>query len=304
MFFTNFSRIVKYGFSNYYRNLWQSVAATLVMTFTLFIMSTVILFQLIGQATADDLKERIDIIVNFKDSTSENDIQVLNQQLLARPDVKSVHYISKDEAYQRWLTTPSIKPEVKGIITRDNNPLPRGLQIKAANPDDIKLISEFINQPRYKPLIYSSTYEADSALIDKLNMITKFITKVGFGLAVIFVIVSIIVIFNTIRIAIVSRRNEVEIMRLVGAPDKYIRIPFIIEGALTGVIATVIAMGLLGLGAWLLNPLAARYLGSSQLGVLNFYFSNFLKIVGLQLAVGVLIGVIASLFSIRRNLRV
>lgn len=303
MFFTNLGRILKYGFSNYYRNRWLSATATLVMTFTLFVMSTVIVFQLVANATAADLKNRIDIIVNFKDSTADNDIQVLNQQLVARPDVKSVHLITKDEAYERWIENPSIKADTKNIITRDNNPLPRGLQVKAINPDDIKKITTFIEQERYKPLILSSTYEADSNLIDKLNRITKFITKLGLGLSIIFIIISVIVIFNTIRIAIATRKSEVEIMRLVGAPAKFVTVPFIIEGALSGFIATILAMTMLGVGAWFLNPLAANYLGDVSLGVMNFYWANFWQILGIQLLVGVLIGVIASLFSLRRHLR-
>lgn len=298
-------RITNLGLTNFWRNRWLSLASTLVMTLTLLIISIFVIMTMVINKTTDRIKSKMDITVYFNDSATTEEIADLQQKLAARADVSEVKYVSKEEALQIWNQTQK-NQQIKDLITADENPLPRSLAIKATNPEKLIEIDSYLSSDDFSSIIHKISYEENKIIIDKLLAITSFIKKLGWLFSGIFIIVSVLVILNTIRLAIFTRKSEIEIMRLVGASDRFIKMPFVIEGALYGIIACILAFILMWLGVYIIiAPLVTQYLGTAVTENLkSFFISYIFYIIFLQFLVGIAVGVGCSLFSIRKYLKV
>lgn len=254
--------------------------------------------------TTDRIKGKMDITVYVLDSATTDQISELQQSLAARADVKEVKYISKEEALVIWQENQK-NQRIRELVTSTENPLPRSLAIKATNPENLNNIATYLESDDFATIIHKISYEENKVIIDKLLAITSFVKKIGWLFSIIFVAISILVILNTIRLAIFTRKDEVEIMRLVGASDRFIRTPFVVEGALYGVLACFLVAILMWLGIFaIISPLTSQYLGSAVTENIQVFFKDhFAVIFLLQFVVGVLIGIGCSLFSIRKYLK-
>ncbi|KKQ74380.1 MAG: Efflux ABC transporter [Berkelbacteria bacterium GW2011_GWB1_38_5] len=297
-------RITNLGLTNFWRNRWLSLASTLVMTLTLLIISLFVVMTIVIGKTTDRIKAKMDITVYFKDSATTDEISDIQQKLAARSDVKEVRYISKEEALQIWNEKQK-NQRIRELVTTDENPLPRSLAVKAIDPSNLNNIADYLSSDDFRSIIHKISYEENKQIIDKLLAITSFIKKLGTFFSIIFIIMSILVILNTIRLTIFTRKQEIEIMRLVGASDRFIKVPFIVEGALYGFLACILAMLLLWIGIGLITPLTNQYLGETvSQNMRNFFAGHFGLILLLQFLVGILVGIGCSLFSIRKYLKV
>ena len=297
-------RISKLGLTNFWRNRWLSLASTLVMTLTLLIISLFIILLLVIGAATTRIKAKMDITVYFKDSAQTEEISDLQQKIAARADVKEVRYVSKEEALEIWNERQK-NQRIKELVTPEENPLPRSLAIKAIDPENLNTIADFLLADDFSSMIHKISYEENKQIIDKLLAITAFVRKMGAVLSIIFIIVSILVILNTIRLTIFTRKDEIEIMRLVGASDRFIRFPFIVEGVLYGFLACILAVILMWLVLIFLSPLTTQYLGATVTeNMKHFFTSHIWQIFFMQLGVGIIIGIGCSMFSIRKYLKI
>jgi len=292
MNWTSISRITKLGLTNFWRNRWLSLASTLVMTLTLLIITLFVVMTIVIGKTTDRIKSKMDITVYFRDSATTEEISDLQQTLGARSDVKEVRYISKNL-------------RIRELVKPEENPLPRSLAIKAQVPEQLNAIADFLADDANSPIIHKISYEENKIVIDKLLAITSFIKKMGILFSVIFILISILVILNTIRLAIFARKEEIEIMRLVGASDRFIKVPFIVEGSLYGILACILAVILMWVGVFSISPLTNQYLGAQVTeNMQQFFISRFGLILLMQFLVGIIVGVASSLFSIRKYLKI
>lgn len=297
------TRIIKLGLTNFWRNRWLSFAATLIMTLTLLIISTFVILTIIIGRTTTSIRDRMDLSVYFQDSAANEQIVSLQRQLAARSDVKEVEYVSKDEALERFKLQQQGK-KVSQFINPEENPLPRSLDIKAMAAENLEAIYQFVNQDQFKPIVHNISYQDNKKIIDRLIAITSFLKEIGWLMSGVFVLISILVIMNTIRLTIFTRKDEIEIMRLVGANDSFIRVPFLVEGVLYGVLATFLAMALVWIGIAVIAPRTEQYLGlavSQQM--VHFFINNFWLMLCLELIVGMTIGILCSLISIRKHIK-
>ncbi|HEX5429779.1 MAG TPA: permease-like cell division protein FtsX [Patescibacteria group bacterium] len=304
MSFTVFKRLVKSGVTNFFRNIWLSVAATSVMTITLFIIATILVLYTLTAVSLTNIKDKVGITAYFNNTTSETEILTIKDEVAALPGVKEVDYIPKDLARDQFIAAHQDDPlliETLNEFSESDNPLPASFAIKANDLPDYAGIAQVLNSDRYSP--YFSKIRDNSTVINKLNKITSAITQGGIGLTVVFVLVTILVMFNTIRLTIYNRREEVEIMRLVGATNWYIRGPFIIEGIMYGLLATIIASGIMILLLFLLSSRLEGFLSlqTAGSGLIN---GLYWKVLVADLIVGVGLGIIASSIAIRRYLKV
>jgi cell division transport system permease protein len=231
MNYTVFKRLVKSGLTNFFRNIWLSIAATSVMTITLFIISTILVLYTLTAISLSNIQEKVGITAYFNDSTSQTEIDNIKNELSILPQIKQIDYIPKNLAKDKFIAAHQDDPlliETLNEFNDSENPLPASFAIKANKLTDYAEISTTLHSDRYSS--YFNKIRDNSVVIDKLTKITKAITQGGIALTVVFVIVTLMVMFNTIRLTIYNRREEVEIMRLVGATNWYIRGPFIIEG--------------------------------------------------------------------------
>lgn len=305
----SFERVVKTGLLNFVRNAWLAVAAIAVMVITL----SIVLFSVIANATfantINQITERIDVSVYLQDDVSANDEQreELIEQIQQVENVKSVTYVSKDEALVRYKEQNKDNLDLLLAISQTDNPLPASLQIKPVNPDNIEPIRQFLEQPQIKELQAEQTsYSGDrKEAIDKIGTATTFIRRAGVAGVIIFALISMLIIFNTIRMAIFNRRDELTIMRLLGASTWYIRGPFVVETVTYGIISALISVMLCSIAFSIQsNAFNASTLGLLDIQYASDYFAkHFWLILAIQLTLGILIGAVSSIIATRRYLK-
>lgn len=297
-------RIVKLGLTNFWRNRWLSFAATLIMTLTILIISFFVISTLaIGKQT-DSIRSRMDVSVYFNESATTSQIIDLQKGLASRSDVKTVKYISKEDALLVCQKNPTCKKALS-TNTSNENSLPRSLEVKADKPENLQAIAEYLKSDEIASIVHNISYKDNKTLIDKIIAFTSFGREFGWLICVVFVLISISVIINTIRLTIFTRKDEIEIMRLVGANDVFIKVPFVIEGFLYGVIATFLSIGIVWVSLSVIAPRVQLYLGSvTSRAMMTFFAGHFWLMLGLELIVGIIMGVSCSLFSIRKHLKV
>lgn len=298
------ARIVKLGLINFWRNRGLSFAATLIMTLTLLIISFFVVSTLAVGKTTSSIRERMDMSIYFNETISVDQIASLQKDLGSRSDVRQIKYVSKDDALEICKKNPQCAKAI-AFTDLNKNPLPRSLEVKASQPEKLQEIASFIQDGQYKAYVRGLSYQQNQVTIERLIAITAFMKEFGWLICTIFILISILVSLNTIGLTIFSRRDEIEIMRLVGANDAFIKVPFIIEGFLQGFFATMISMGGVWVGIAVLAPRIKHYLGETTTRtMINFFWDNFWLMLALELIVGITIGIVCSLISIRKHLRV
>jgi len=302
-----FERIIKNGIIGFGRNIWLAIAAIAMMTITL----TILLFAVVANATfnhsINEITSHIDVSVYLKDSVSAQQRDKLINQVKAVPNVKSVSFVSKAQALKTYETQNAGNTDLLSAISETSNPLPASLDIKPVNPDQLQSIKDFLDKPNIQALQSDPTsYSGDrKAAIDKITKATHFFEEAGIAGIIVFIFVSILIIFNTIRMAIFNRRDEVVIMRLLGASPGFIRGPFVVETMIYGVVAALVSVSL----CWTLFKIASSTLQASTFGLLDItyasrYFSmHFWTILLVQVGIGIIIGAASSVLATRRYLR-
>jgi cell division transport system permease protein len=299
-------RIFVNGTNNFVRNAWLSAAAMAVMIITL----TIVLFSIISNATfsytVQQIRDKIDISVYLKDSVNEDQRNKLTDQLKQIPNVKEIEFISKEDAVKIFKEINKDNIDLQLAVSQTDNPLPASLQIKVHDPNLIEPIREFLEKKEVKALQSDETsYSGDQKeAIDKIAKATSFLRKAGIIGVIIFAFISVLIIFNTIQMAIFNRRDELSIMRLLGAGRWYIRGPFLVESLLIGIASAVISVVLCNT----VFSVASSTLNASSFGLLDItyaskYFNeHYLSIVGSQLLLGSIIGVGSSFIATQRYL--
>ncbi len=305
--FITFERIVKTGLVNFFRNAWLAVAAIAVMVITL----SIVLFSVIANATfantITQITDKIDISVYLKDAVTTEQKDKLISDLKSLDTVKVVEYDTKEDALNRYKEQNKDNLKLLLAISQTDNPLPAGLRIKPTNPDNIEPIRQFLEKPEVKELQADQTsYSGDrKEAIDKIGSATTFIRRAGIVGVVVFAMISMLIIFNTIRMAIFNRRDELTIMRLLGASTWYIRGPFVVETVFYGVVSAIISVVLCSI----VFSIQSNAFNASTLGLLDiqyasdYFAKHFWLILAIQLTLGILIGAVSSMIATRRYLK-
>jgi cell division transport system permease protein len=277
----------------------------------MLITLTIILFSVIANATfsntIEQITDKINVSVYIKDSVTETQRDELIENLRRVDNVESVEYVSKDQALEEYRQQNANNSDLLVAISQTDNPLPASLKVKPQNPNQIQSIKDFLEKPEVKELQSDETsYSGDrKEAIDKITHATSFFRKAGIAGVIVFAIISMLIIFNTIRMAIFNLRSEITIMRLLGASTAYIRGPFVVETVLYGVIAGTVSVILLNT----LFAVSASTFQASSLGLLDIDYSNryfashFWLFLTVQIAIGILIGTVSSLIATRRYLK-
>ncbi|MBI4049290.1 MAG: ABC transporter permease [Candidatus Doudnabacteria bacterium] len=300
------NRLIKSGITNFLRNIGVSISATSVMVITLFIISTVLVLYNLTDLSLDNAKDRVGVSVYFKDSTNADEITKVRSELEAFPGVKSVIFTSKEQARDRYIERNKNRPDrLRALAELDNDtdPFPNSLAITAAEFANYEAIVTYLGSDRFGPYLEDDGIRDNRKVIDRLSQLSTMIRQFGVLLTIVFIAVTIMVMFNTIRLAIYNRREEVEIMRLVGATNSYIRWPFFIEGLIYAILATlitsVVMFGLLSLASAKIEEFLdlQNFGGSLVRGLfLNLFVINLLS--------SITIGIVSSSIAIRRYLRI
>ncbi len=296
-------RVIKTGATNFYRNFWLSATATLIMVITLAILTLTLVTFNITSVAIQNIQERVDISVYFKTQVSEQQILDIRSELEQLPEIAAVKYVSAADALASFKEKHSDNQLIQDSLGQlTDNPLPPTLQVKAKNLDDYPKIAEELSKSNYAAFIDKVNFQDNRSVIERLSRILSAVKRLGVGMAFVFSFIAVLVIFNTIRLTIFNRREEVEIMKLVGATNWYIRWPFIIESILYALAASIITILLtIPIFNYLL-PRLNIYLGTNLTS--DTWGFNLWIIFAIQVVTALILGIISSTIAIRRYLRI
>jgi cell division transport system permease protein len=300
-------RIITTGAVNFVRNAWLAIAAIAVMVVTL----TIVLFSLITNATFSNtirqITSKIDVSVYLKDTTTEKQTNNLMNDLKKLPNVQSVKYVSKQQALEKYLSDNVQNQQLTSAVSQTDNPLPATIQIKPRDLNKLEDIKNYLNKKGVADLQSDQpSYSGDrKEAIDKITHATNILQRAGVAAVLIFAIISVLIIFNTIQMAIFNRRDELTIMRLLGASTWYIRGPFVVESILYGIISAVVSVSFIhSLFVAAHSTLEATSLGLLDINYAAQYFQgHFWTLLALQLLVGIVIGAASSTVATQRYLK-
>lgn len=292
---------------NFARNAWLAIAAIAVMVVTL----TIVLFSIITNATftntIEQITDKIDVSVYVKDEVAQEQLDNLLREIENLPNVQSVDYVSKEEVLQRYIQDNSDNAELLSAVSQTDNPLPATIQIKPRDLDRLGDIKTYLSQKNVVALQSDEpSYSGDrKEAIDNITHATNILQRAGVIVVLVFAVISVLIIFNTIQMAIFNRRDELTIMRLLGASTWYIRGPFVVESVIYGITSAFISI-------FLINSLfmaASSTLQATSFGLLDINYSaeyfkeHFWILLGMQLGVGILIGAASSTIATKRYLK-
>jgi cell division transport system permease protein len=305
--FLTLGRTIKGGWDNFFRNGYLSVAAVSVMLLALFTISTLFIVMLTADGVLRRVQENVNVSVYFKASTPEESILKAKKDLENYSEVAAVRYVTKEQALENFKKNNVSNPAIlQSLDEIGENPLLSYLIIQAGDPNQYDMVGEYLKNASFKDDVNRVNYGKNKARIDQLNESVSGVRKIGLGLIGLFTIIALLIISNTVRITIYTHRKEVEVMRLVGASNTYIRLPFIFEGIIYGLVASIISMLVLFIALKTSeNYLNLRYPSFNLGSVMNsLYLSNFIVIFGVQILVGAVLGTISSWFAIRKYLKI
>lgn len=305
--FVTLWRMITFGFQNFWRNIWLSLITVLIVVLNLFLMSLVFGLNVVGQQTLTAVRQKVNLSVYFTSTTSEQRVDQIRQELLKKPEVQSIRLITRAEHLDQLRRTAADKGLVNAAIEAlGDNPLGAGLVITAKTLDGYSVIAKALDNPQYQPIIEDTgnDFQTNQTVISRLSLIVQRVQVATLWLTLLFAIIAALMVFNTIRVAIYSQREEIGIMKLVGASDAFVRGPFIITSLLYGLLASLVVTAALAPILTLTNPFFAQFFAGYDINVLGYVRQNLWTIIGLELAVGCGLSVLSSLFAIGRYLRV
>ncbi len=282
------------------RNAAPSFAALATVLLTMLVVGVFIPIVQATTGAANDVRKRVLVDVYLVRDATQSDISRVRAQLLDTSNVKRVEFVSKREAYQQQRRKD---PEAFALL--GSNPLPDTFRVTPENPDDVLKIASALAPEAAgggSTPIDSSIEEVRTRRDDtsKILQVTRFVKLMAGTLAVLLIAASVFLIANTIRLSLYARRREVEVMKLVGATDWFIRWPFVIEGVIVGALGTLLAILLLAIGKIaIIDPLASDFALISAPETMPFAV-----LIAVMLAAGIAISAVGSAVSLRRFLRV
>lgn len=307
LFFSTIIRSIKYGFQNFGRNIFLSIATTSIMVLTLFGLG---FFMVINQISSDALsgiQDRVDISVYLKEGLEEAQVNQFIDYVKSIEGVKETNLITKEMALEKFKETYKDNPSIiQSLQVLDENPLPVTLTIKAESSDFYQSINDTLLASEYKEsTIQETDYQKSTSkeIIDRLNNVIKVTRNVGISVIVVLATIAVLITYNTIRLTLYSYRQEIEIMRLVGASDSQIKGPFFVEGVLFGVFGTFISFLILFVVVLLISQTITSFISGAQ-SPSEYVLNKSFLIIGIQLIVGIILGVGSSLIAINRYLKV
>lgn len=301
----SFLRIIRFGLQSILRNFWLSFVTVSVFCLTLLTVNAVIVLNVLAQASVQSVEERVQVTVYFTSDATEGMVKNVQAYLLGISQVKEVSYITAEEALESFKARHAADPVILAALEEvDGNPLGQAIKIRAYNASDFAFIIEALNTPEYSPYIKEKNYNDYTSALEALS---DFSTKVRFGflvLAAFFGFIAMLIVFNTIRVAIYVHRDEIGIMKLVGATDWIVRGPFLFEAVFYACVATALMAGAMYGILNAANPYILQFFAGVDVDLVGYFAENGIIIFGGQFLGLSLIGLGTTAVAMQKYLRV
>ena len=300
---TNFFRIIKYGWNGFWRNFWVSSATIGIMVLALSVVSLLLVTGNITDNFIRELQGKVDISVYFTREASENEMLDLKSQIESLPQVREIEYISRSEALatfkERHKTNELL---IASLQELESNPFQASLNIKAQEASQFESIVSFIESQDGLGVVAKINYKENEKIIQRMMSITSSVENIGLVVTFLLSFIAMLITFNTIRLVIYNQRDEISVMRLVGASDWFIRGPFLITGSLYGAIAGGITWGVFFVAIWIFAEKIGMVFPGTD--VFGYWSANLVSIFGTLVMLGVGLGSISSFVAVRRYLKI
>lgn len=304
--FTGIKRVVKAGFIGFWRNAYVSLASVFVITVALFVIGSTMFIDQLLTVSLKNLQEKVDINVYFVPNAPQAEIDAIRSAVTALPDVASVTYTSREEAlaiYREKNKNDEIA--MQALAELDDNPLGANLAIQANQTSQYESIARFLEEKRelaspQNPVIDDVNYNQNREAIDTLTRIIGTVEQTSLIVMLVLIVAAIMITFNTIRLAIYTAREEISIMRLVGASNMFIRGPFMLQGAMYGIVAGIISLLIFYPAMIWLGPHTEAFF---EFNLFSYFVSNFGYIFGILVGSGIVLGLFSSILAVARYLR-
>ena len=303
----NLFRIFKFAIQGFFRNFWLSVVTVTMMLMAVLSVTLLISFDYIKQTTIEGVEQKIDVLISIKPEVSSDQVENLANDLDDLAEVKKVRIITPDENREIFIQSnlDDKTREALDIFEENENPFNYSLTDQAYNLDQYSVILNFVKDNKYNDLVEETMHRDYSIFVSKINDLSILVNRYSWYIVLIFILISIIVIFNTIRISIYSRRNEISIMKLVGASNWFVRTPFLLEGVFYALASVLIAMAIFYPVLNFIQPsLNSYFQGEQVINLVSYFGEHWLWIFGLQFIVLSFLNIISTAVAIRRYLKV
>lgn len=307
IFFTVY-QILKFAFQGFWRNFWLSIVTISVIILAFISINFLIIINRISENTLQAVKERVDVSIYLKNDTDEETIKLIENELKSITQVSSVQLVTEKEALETFRQKHKNDPLIlQSLEELDSNPLGATFIIKAKNINEYNDIIKIIDNSKYNSSILDRNYDDNKVIIDKIENISMNITRFGVVVTSVFIIISLLIVFNTIKLAIYTHQKEIGIMKLVGASDSFISFPYIVESVMYAIFACVISIVIIYPLLNLVQPYVNIFFGGFESQIIDlreYYNNNFYFIFGIQLIGITFLNILASGLAVRRYLKV
>ncbi len=302
MFFST-KRVLKFAWSDLSKNWGSNIVAIFIMVLVISLISALFMFQGLAQNVVKQVGGSIDVSVYFKSIVIEEEVFEIKEELLGFSEIKEIQYISKEKALERFIERYKDDPVLMEALDEvGGNPFLNSLNIRTESPDQYENILLFLERNEYNELIEEVDYLQKKPIIERLSIISTYIRRIGIVAVSFFALISILVIFNAIKLTIYDTREEISTMKLVGASNWFIRGPFILQGAFYGLIASIISLLIFTSLSYFLSPKVYELMAG--LDIFQYFLNSIWQLIAIQLFLGVGLGIISSLIVIRKHLKV
>ncbi|MFA6537478.1 MAG: permease-like cell division protein FtsX [Patescibacteria group bacterium] len=302
-----FWRAIKFAWQDFWRNFWLSFVTITVIVLALLSVNILISLNAMSDGVVNSVKAKVDITVFFKENTSEAKINNFLQKIKAQKEVQEVVLVSKDEALEKFkIDYAGDKAIMEALeeVSDKGNPLLDSLIIKAKDTEDYQVVLNMLSLAENQEIIKSQNFTDHQKIISRVESLSDKVEKFGFGLTAVFAFIAVLIVYNAIRVTIYTHKEEIGVMKLVGAGNSFIRAPFLINTlfySLFGLIFTAIVIYLL-LRA--VNPQLSGFLGVYDFSLLSFYADNLLWLFGVQFGGTLILTALSSAVAVGKYLKV
>ncbi len=302
--FLSIIRVFKFSLQDIGRNIWLSLVTIIILILALFTVNMLLVIKVVGETAVNAIKEKIDINLFLKSDAPEEEILALKGKISNMSEVKEVVYISKGEALDSFNTSHRSNPELlEALRELGTNPLAPSLVIRPVNLDAFDNLINKINGFD-DAIIESRNFTNYKTMLGKINSITDKVSRAAMFLSGIFILITILVVYNSVRVAIYTHRREIMIMRLVGASRWFIQMPYLLSGVIYTFVGILAIMAVFYPFIRLLQPYLETFFVGYNVNLPDYFYGNVLSIFGLQFLGVALVNIIASQLAVRKYSRV
>lgn len=304
MFFLSVFRIIKFSIQDVTRYIWLSLVTVIILVLALFSVNMFLIVKVIGDTAVGAIKDKIDINLYIKPEAEEKEIAALKAEISSLSEVREVFYVSKADALEIFKEKNKNNPEIlQALRELGKNPLTPTLVIQPDNPDNLDNLIHQLNRVE-NDLIDSRNFTDHKTILGKINEVTDKVSKAGIFLSGIFILITLMFVYNSIRMAIYTHSREIAIMRLVGASNIFVYMPFIVSSLIYTFFGTIIIVAIFYPFLSLLQPYLEAFFVGYNINLVSYFNSNFIQIFGLEFLGVALINIIASSIAVRKYAQV